>query len=72
MSKKTKRTRSKAKAAALASSRGQAGVERAEALAAGGQQALVWRSGGMKAGFTADLRKRASKRACRGMVRSES
>ena len=54
---------------ALVASRGVAGLERAEALAAGGQQAQVWRTGGMKASVTTDRRKRASKRACRGRVR---
>lgn len=45
-----------------------AGLERAEALAKGGQQAQVWRSGGVKATRTVDRRKRANKRACRGRV----
>lgn len=51
------------------SSKGQAGVERADALALGGQQALIWRSGGVKATKTTDHRKEGSRRACRGSVR---
>ena len=46
-----------------------AGLQRAEALAKGGQQAQVWRAGGVKASRTVDRRKRADKRACRGPVR---
>ena len=68
MAKKVKRTRVKGRDAALSGSRGQAGVERAEALAKGGQQALVWRGGGSKGGFAIDRKKRASRRACRGRV----
>lgn len=49
--------------------RGARGVERAEALARGGQQAVIYRSGGVKASRTKDRRKEASKRACRGRVR---
>lgn len=49
--------------------RGARGVERREALAAGGQQAVIYRSGGVKASRTQDRRKQASKRACRGRVR---
>jgi len=48
--------------------RGARGIDRKEALAAGGQQALIWRSGGVKGSCTTDRRKRASKRACRGRV----
>jgi hypothetical protein len=53
---------------ALDSSRGQAGIERAEQLALGGQQAQVWRAAGMKASVTTDRKKRASRLACRGRV----
>jgi hypothetical protein len=48
--------------------RGGRGVERAEALSRGGQQAVIYRSGGVKASRTKDRRKEASKRACRGRV----
>lgn len=54
---------------ALATNRGIAGVERAEALAKGGQQAQIWRSGGIKSTVTTDRRKKADRNACRGPVR---
>ena len=53
----------------LTISRGVAGLERAEALAKGGQQAQIWRSGGVKSSLTTDRRKRANKMACRGRYR---
>lgn len=49
--------------------KGARGLDRAEALGRGGQQAQIWRSGGVKATRTTDRRKRASRRACRGRVR---
>lgn len=52
----------------LNSSRGQAGIERSEALAQGGQQAVIWRSGGVKATRSLDRRKHAARTACRGRV----
>lgn len=63
MAKKNTKT-----ARALATNRGIAGYERAEALARGGQQAQVWRSGGIKHTVTTDRRKKASRNACRGPV----
>lgn len=53
----------------LATNRGIAGHERAEALAKGGQQAQIWRGGGIKHTVTTDRRKKASRDACRGPVR---
>jgi hypothetical protein len=50
--------------------RGARGVDRRERLSAGGQQALIYRSAGVKASRTKDRRKEASKRACRGRVRA--
>ena len=50
----------------LTLNRGIAALDRAEALARGGQQALIWRSGGTKGGKTVDRKKRRDKRACRG------
>ena len=55
----------------LAVVRGTRGVERREALALGGQQALIYRSAGVKASRTPDRSKRASKRACRGKWRGD-
>ena len=61
-----RKNRKNPKRNALATARGIAGVERKEALAAGGQQALIWRSGGLKASVTTDRRKKADRNACRG------
>lgn len=44
------------------------GVERKEALSRGGQQAIVYRSAGVKATRSVDQKKRAARRACRGRV----
>jgi len=51
------------------SSKGQAGIERAEILSLGGQQAVIWRSGGVKASRTTDHKKEEGRRACRERVR---
>ncbi len=55
----------------LRSSKAQAAIARAEALAKGGQQAQVWRSGGVKASITTDRRKANNKRACRGRYKGD-
>jgi hypothetical protein len=65
MARKRNHYRDRSKASTLATVRGIAGVERAEALALGGQQAVIYRSAGVKASVTTDSKKRASKRACR-------
>ena len=63
---KNKNTRT---ARILATEAGIRGVSRAEALAVGGQQALIYRSAGVKATRTTDRRKAAAKSACRGRIR---
>jgi hypothetical protein len=45
------------------------GEDRKRELAKGGQQALIWRSAGIKGGRTTDRRKQSNKRACRSRVR---
>ncbi len=56
----------------IRTSKGVRGLERKEDLARGGQQHVIVRSGGVKASRTKDRKKEASRRACRGRVRSPS
>ncbi len=49
----------------LRSTRAIAGIERAEVLGRPGNNALLWRSGGVRSGSQTDRRKEANRRACR-------